>query len=168
MENWDEWTARIVRAFKALESADYYAVLGIGKDADAEAIRQAYYSRARQLHPDRLVGAPEPGRTQASTIYKRVSEAYQTLSDPDLRQIYDESLSKGEKRLRITSRLTMKPRQDGWFLRTEGGRKHYFAARDALEDGNVPMAKLNIQIAIRHEGELEQLVELAREIEEAG
>jgi curved DNA-binding protein CbpA len=168
MENWDEWLNRIRRAFEALEKADYYAVLGVARDADGEAIRQAYYNRARQLHPDRLVGAPEPGRTQASTIYKRVSEAYQTLGDPELRTLYDTTLAEGETRLTITNRLSIRPKQDGWFLRTEGGRKHYKAAREALEAGNVPMAKLNIEIAIRHEGELEQLEQLRKEIEQAG
>jgi curved DNA-binding protein CbpA len=168
MENWDQWLARIQRAFEALEKADYYAVLGVKPDAGGQDIRQAYYTRARQLHPDRLIGAPEPGKTQASTIYKRVSEAYQTLSDPRLRELYDETLQKGETRLTISSRLTLKPRQEDWFLRTEGGRKHYRAAREALEAGNVPMAKLNAQIAIQHEGELEQLVQLMKEIDGAG
>jgi curved DNA-binding protein CbpA len=168
MENWDQWLARIQRAFEALEKADYYAVLGVGQDADAGDIRQAYYGRARQLHPDRLIGAPEPGKTQAASIYKRVSEAYQTLSDTRLRELYDETLEQGETRLTISSRLTLKPKREDWFLHTEGGRKHYKAAREALEAGNVPMAKLNAQIAIRHEGELEQLVELVKEIDGAG
>lgn len=167
MENWNEWAARIERAFEALENADYYAVLGVERSADGESIRQAYYNRARQLHPDRLIGAPEPGRSQASIIYKRVSEAYQTLSDPGLRQLYDRSLADGQKRLTVTSRLSMKPKEDGWFLSTEGGRKHYFAAKEALGSGNIPMAKLNVQIAIQHEGELEELVKLAKLIDEA-
>ncbi len=168
MESWDQWLERIQRAFEALEKADYYAVLGVARDADAEGIRQAYYGRARQLHPDRLLGAPEPGRSQAATIYKRVSEAYQTLSDPRLRELYDETLEKGGTRLTISSRLTLKPRPADWFLKTDGGRKHYRAAREALEAGNVPMAKLNAQIAVRHEGEIEQLVQLMEEIEGAG
>jgi len=75
MDDWQEWLARIQRAHEALRDADYYAVLGVPADSDADAIRAAYYARARQLHPDRLVGAPEPGRGQAAAIYKRVSEA---------------------------------------------------------------------------------------------
>ena len=168
MENWDQWLEKIQRAYEALGDVDYYAVLGVDRQADAEGIRQAYYGRARQLHPDRLVGAPEPGRSQASSIYKRVSEAYQTLSDPRLRELYDETLEKGGTRLTISSRLTLKPREEDWFLKTDGGRKHYRAAREALEAGNVPMARLNAQIAIRHEGELEQLVALMKEIDGAG
>lgn len=167
MTDWNEWSARIRRAHDALENADYYAVLGVGRDADAASIRAAYYARARQLHPDRLVGAPEPGRSQASGIYKRVSEAYQTLSDEKLRAHYDRSLEQGEKRLSVVNRLTLKPREDGWFLRTEGGRKHYGAAREALEAGNRSMARLNVEIAIRHEGELPELVQLLEKIKEA-
>lgn len=160
VNDWDQWSSRILRAHEALEGADYYAVLGVKRDAAASEIRSAYYARARQLHPDRLVGAPEPGRSQAQAIFKRVSEAYQTLSDEKLRAHYDGELAQGETRLSILNRLTLKPRQDGWFLKTDGGRKHYKAAKEALEAGNVPMARLNAEIAIRHEGELPELVEL--------
>ena len=66
MGEWDDWLARIARAHEALEGADYYAVLGVAREADQRAIRQAYYRRAQQLHPDRLSGAPEPGRSQAA------------------------------------------------------------------------------------------------------
>jgi curved DNA-binding protein CbpA len=161
MAEWDEWAVRIARAHEALEGADYYAVLGVPRDAVAAAIRQAYYRRAQQLHPDRLVGAPEPGRTQAAAIYKRVSEAYQTLNDPSLRAVYDRGLAEGGKRLTITNRLSVKPREDGWFLKTEGGRKHYRAAKEALQAGNAAMAKLNLQIVLRYEGDLPELAELA-------
>jgi curved DNA-binding protein CbpA len=106
------------------------------------------------------VGAPEPGRSQAQAIFKRVSEAYQTLSDEKLRAHYDGELEQGETRLSVMNRLTLKPREDGWFLKTEGGRKHYSAAKEALDAGNKPMARLNVEIALRHEGELPELVEL--------
>ncbi len=164
MGDWDSWASRIERAHEALGKADYYAVLGVARDADRDAIRSAYYARAQQLHPDRLVGAPEPGRSHAAAIYKRVSEAYQTLSDPELRAHYDRSLGQGETRLSVVNRLTLKPRGQDWFLKTDGGRKHYRAAMEALEKGNLSMARLNAEIAIRHEGELQELVDLLERI----
>lgn len=167
MADWQQWLARIQRAHEALQDADYYAVLGVDRDADAQAIRRAYYVRARQLHPDRLVEAPQPGRDQATAIYKRVSEAYQTLSDETLRAHYDRSLEQGEKRLSVVNRLSLKPRSEDWFLKTEGGRKHYRAAREALEQGNRSMARLNVEIAMKHEGEVEQLVELLEKIKKS-
>src|SRR3954463_2730872 len=65
---------------------DYYAALGVAKDADAAAIKKAYRSLARELHPDK-----NPGNTQAETRFKEVSEAYDVLSDPKRRAEYDEA-----------------------------------------------------------------------------
>src|SRR5829696_1687587 len=65
---------------------DYYAALGVAKDADAAAIKKAYRQLARELHPDK-----NPGNTQAETRFKDVSEAYDVLSDPKRRAEYDEA-----------------------------------------------------------------------------
>jgi molecular chaperone DnaJ len=65
---------------------DYYAALGVAKDADAAAIKKAYRQLARELHPDK-----NPGNTQAETRFKEVSEAYDVLSDPKRRAEYDEA-----------------------------------------------------------------------------
>jgi molecular chaperone DnaJ len=65
---------------------DYYAALGVAKDADAAAIKKAYRQLARELHPDK-----NPGNTQAETRFKEVSEAYDVLSDAKRRAEYDEA-----------------------------------------------------------------------------
>ncbi|WP_369135119.1 molecular chaperone DnaJ [Modestobacter sp. I12A-02662] len=65
---------------------DYYAALGVPKDADAAAIKKAYRQLARELHPDK-----NPGNTQAETRFKEVSEAYDVLSDTKRRAEYDEA-----------------------------------------------------------------------------
>src|SRR4051794_38812760 len=65
---------------------DYYAALGVAKDADAAAIKKAYRQLARELHPDK-----NPGNTQAETRFKEVSEAYDVLSDTKRRAEYDEA-----------------------------------------------------------------------------
>lgn len=63
--------------------ADHYATLGIRRDASAEEIKKAYRKLARQLHPD---VNPDPGTQER---FKEVTSAYEVLSDPDKRQIYD-------------------------------------------------------------------------------
>ena len=63
---------------------DYYASLGVERDATAEEIKKAYRKLARQYHPD---VAKEEG---AEERFKEISEAYQTLSDPEKRQAYDD------------------------------------------------------------------------------
>ncbi|MCU1669851.1 MAG: Chaperone protein DnaJ [Blastococcus sp.] len=65
---------------------DYYAALGVPKDADAAAIKKAYRQLARDLHPDK-----NPGNTEAETKFKEVSEAYDVLSDQKRRSEYDEA-----------------------------------------------------------------------------
>jgi molecular chaperone DnaJ len=65
---------------------DYYAALGVPKDADAAAIKKAYRKLARDLHPDK-----NPGNAQAEATFKEVSEAYDVLSDPKRRAEYDEA-----------------------------------------------------------------------------
>jgi molecular chaperone DnaJ len=62
---------------------DYYAVLGIGRGASDDEIKKAYRKLALQYHPDRN-GAPD-----AAEKFKEATEAYQVLSDPEKRSLYD-------------------------------------------------------------------------------
>jgi DnaJ-class molecular chaperone len=66
------------------ERTDYYQILGLDEDAPAEAIKRAYRARARACHPDR-----HPDDAAAAERFKGVTEAYEVLSDPALRQQYD-------------------------------------------------------------------------------
>ncbi len=67
-----------------MASKDYYALLGVGRDADDAALKKAYRTLARQFHPDK-----NPGNDRAEERFKEISEAYSVLSDPDKRAQYD-------------------------------------------------------------------------------
>lgn len=66
------------------EKRDYYDILGISRNASESEVKKAYRRLARQHHPD-----VNPGDHQADARFKEINEAYQVLSDPEKREIYD-------------------------------------------------------------------------------
>src|ERR1700740_1190028 len=64
---------------------DYYEVLGVPRKASAKDIRSAFRKQARKYHPDL-----NPGDKSAEEKFKQLQEAYDVLSDPKKRQMYDE------------------------------------------------------------------------------
>ena len=63
---------------------DYYSILGLDKNASAQDIKKAYRKLAIQYHPDKTGGDPESDQK-----FRDISEAYDTLSDPEKKQKYD-------------------------------------------------------------------------------
>jgi len=80
---------------------DFYSVLGVPENADAEEIKRAYKKLARQYHPDK-----NPGNKEAEEKMKDVSEANAVLSDPKKREEYDN--------IRRMSRAGYAPGGGGW------------------------------------------------------
>ncbi|KAH9281455.1 DnaJ -like protein subfamily B member 2 [Echinococcus granulosus] len=71
--------------FFSMEEADYYTVLEVDRSADGESIKKAYRKLALKWHPDKNPDNKEEAERQ----FKLVSEAYEVLSDPQKRVIYD-------------------------------------------------------------------------------
>jgi curved DNA-binding protein len=67
-----------------MDYKDYYKILGVERKASEEEIRKAYRDLAKQHHPDR-----NPDNKQAEERFKEINEAYQVLSDPQKRSVYD-------------------------------------------------------------------------------
>jgi molecular chaperone DnaJ len=63
---------------------DFYATLGVSRDAGADDLKKAYRKLAMQYHPDR-----NPGDKQAEAKFRDVTEAYEILKDADKRAAYD-------------------------------------------------------------------------------
>ena len=67
------------------EKRDYYEVLGVEKNANADEIKKAYRKAAIKYHPDK-----NPGDKEAEEKFKEAAEAYDVLSNPDKRARYDQ------------------------------------------------------------------------------
>ncbi len=65
---------------------DYYAVLGVFRDASQEEIKHAYFESAQRLHPDKNVAAGE------TELFLEIQKAYEVLSNPKRRVLYDATL----------------------------------------------------------------------------
>ncbi len=90
----DEATlARITQLDGMLATLDHYALLEIERDADKKAIKRAYFRLASTFHPDRYFGKDlGTARAPLERIFKRVTEAHDTLSDAKRRPEYDARL----------------------------------------------------------------------------
>ena len=72
---------------------NYYDILGVSKDADAATLKRAYRKLAMKWHPDKNKDNVE----QAQAKFQEISEAYDVLSDPEKRKIYDQFGEEGLK-----------------------------------------------------------------------
>lgn len=68
-----------------MQSKDYYKILGVSKSATDKEIKSAYRKLAREFHPD-----VNPGDSKAESKFQDINEAYETLSDSEKRQQYDQ------------------------------------------------------------------------------
>src|SRR5215213_10199168 len=75
-----------------LPTQDYYALLGIARNASQEEIKRAYFNAAQKLHPDKNTVA---GQTE---LFLVVQQAYEVLANPKRRMQYDATLPPEEKR----------------------------------------------------------------------
>src|SRR6185295_18546111 len=82
---------------------DFYEVLGVGRNADRSEIQRAYRKLARHHHPD---VNKDPS---AEARFKEISEAYDLLSDPELRQRYFRTHFRPEFLNRVDEIVLFKP-----------------------------------------------------------
>lgn len=73
---------------------DYYKILGVSKSASQDDIKKAYRKLALKHHPDRV---PQEKKDEAQSKFQELSEAFEVLSDPEKKRIYDQVGEEGLK-----------------------------------------------------------------------
>jgi curved DNA-binding protein CbpA len=70
---------------QAKEETDYYKILGVKRGATEDQVKKAFKKLAVRFHPDKNQDNPE----EAKVKFQKIANAYETLSDPEKRRIYD-------------------------------------------------------------------------------
>jgi curved DNA-binding protein len=123
-----KWGGRRARGGRtvAMKFQDYYERLGVPRDADAEAIKKAYRRLAMKWHPDRH---GEADREKAEAEFRRISEAWEVLSDPENRRKYDrfgENWKQGQEFQPGPDQRTMTPEEFEASFGGSGGFTDFF------------------------------------------
>ncbi len=84
---WQSYTPSARISFDMANNKDYYSILGVSKNASDAEIKNAYRKLAREHHPDMVA---EGDKATAEKRFKEINEAYQVLSDPQKRKMYDQ------------------------------------------------------------------------------
>ena len=99
---------------------DYYEILGIEKNADAGKIKSAYRKLAKKYHPD-----TNSGDAVAEQKFKEVTEAYNVLSDPEKKKLYDQFGHAG---------LDGSPTDSGFYQSPDGSYREYHYQSGDMDD----------------------------------
>ncbi len=144
----------ITNMFEQLDKLDYYQVLGVEQNVQPSQVKKTYYQFARKFHPDRFnkVSHKEFLR-QVYAVFKRITEAYQVLHNPDQKRIYDEQLKLKRSvetiRLKNPAAVPKVPRAQSVHIRNANARKFFTLGEKALKEGNLKGAKMNFQLALQ-------------------
>ena len=125
-------------------SQDPYEILGVSRDAEADEIKKAYRRLARQLHPD---VNPDPATQER---FKEVSAAYEVLSDPEKRRMYDlggDPFGRGGGGAGQGAGFSFTDIMDAFFGGQAGGAGQGRGPRPRTRRGQDALVRLEIELA---------------------
>ena len=153
---------------------NYYKLFEVPNDADISTLRSAFRKKAKSCHPDLFQNVSPEGRKNLQKKFVRLSQAYETLSDPKKRQLFDLRLSKSNvkagqqnvKEYRSTSNSSS--RRNNFEQNSAFSRSKYKSTSeesgDTLEDLIRDVEEVLGQFGYNFKDPLEMLVDWAREL----
>jgi curved DNA-binding protein CbpA len=148
-----ELEAEMLQRYQGLHNQDLYQVLGVSAGAGTDEVRRAYYALARKFHPDKF--RKEEIKAKAEKAFARITEAYSTLVNADLRQKYNE-----EAAAHAGNRRDDRPADT-----TELARQNFRHGREHLEHGRLAEALSSLQNACDQDPTRSEYFELLGTIE---
>jgi len=97
---------------ESLLTMNYYAILRVGTDSTPAQVKTAFHAFALRCHPDRYIDDPPEVAAAAAEVFKRGVEAYNILSDPGLREKYNNFLRAGKLRMEPHEILRAAPKAE--------------------------------------------------------
>jgi DnaJ-class molecular chaperone len=164
----------LFRWVHALDTLNYYALLGVAHDASFDTLKHAFHAFAENFHPDAHAGRPPDEKDAITVIFKRGNEAYRVLSDPALRARYDAILNEGETHAVASRRSwlpppkaeSQAPRTLEDQIRSPSARPFARRAEELVRQGDVKQAKLQLMLARHYDPNNDALEQYIRGIEE--
>ena len=139
---------------------NYYEVIELPLTADSTEIKEAYYAMARRYHPDRFhLKSGTKLHAEISSAFARVTQAYETLTDPSARGVYDQTLQRSNALSKATEKPVESPPsgEPSGDLDFEGGQEteigraeyHFREGFGALQQGRISAAIKHLSNAAR-------------------
>ena len=169
----------------ALDSVSYYELFRVERGATYDELRAAFHSFAESFHPDVHHWRHPSEQAAIGYIFKRGTEAYRVLSDPELRRRYDEALAGGILRPENLVVDLDGPRSKSMGgggggagggagggrlidkVRTPGARPFVIRAEELMKKGDPKQAKIQLVMALHMDPKNPALEQFAKELDEA-
>jgi len=156
-----------------LDVLDYYKLLKLKAGAPIPEVEKAFARQSQEFHPDRFFGVRDPRfMKKVTAIYKKVTEAYQVLKDPELKKMYDAKMGirdagPGIQTSGHVSKAALEAEKElgDEVISDKRARKYWDLAQIAELNGDWNGVVMNVQFALTYEKEnpiLKQKLEAAK------
>lgn len=159
--SWEAFAARLDELHCNLARLDYFELLGVPRDAGLAEIKDAFFRRSIEFHPDRFVRLGDAAlKSKSYEVYKRVSEAFRVLNQPEARAAYEQDdldRPAEDRSVRYRGTASSAATTERPPTATTMGTRYLRFAELAREAGNLKSAKMYLTLALQWEPDCEPL-----------